>query len=487
MSFYPWDSPDQSEGSISSERLANQVTRRLGMTGYSEPARMKGAIAELLAGGAKLYDPSSAKYHGIPDDSTDNADAILAAIYDLEHQSTRGGVLFIPAGTWLTSQAVAITPTGSKTILITGEGKRSSFLYPITPGQTGIRLGSDTPDLSGTTSVNIRYCGIENLSVVGSLLLTGDAIGVQITQGQRCWMRNVLIEALPASSIGLYLRGSTTSGVHAAAAPHCWRCKFDLIDVATTRRPLVIENGDENDFFGSNFGCLTGITAAADSVRAVDIIQGHNNHFYGTLLSGDVTTPDGGSTYTYRDSYAGMYLRDPTKGDVVGLFAYGGVAEGFNHTVYLASSSVVGVRVMGWNASISKYVFYNGSDDGATNLERANNVKIETEGTDHISYATTRAPYTEPLTFAADDATPSVKGANAFAAPGTGSGPYTNFDDGHPGQVISVRLNTSYGITHGSSTVRCPGAGNISAANHTLVTMLNIGGVWQVLSVSVNA
>src|SRR5207302_10239632 len=120
------------------------------------------------------------------------------------------------------------------------------------------------PDESGSTANKTFYCGMEDLSINGSLLPGGTSVGVELVEVQRGWMRNVIIEKFDkGKSVGLLLRGSKTTRP-GSAAPHVWRCAFTNLTVVTCVRPLVIENGDENDFFSCNFGLPPGVSAQAD-------------------------------------------------------------------------------------------------------------------------------------------------------------------------------------------------------------------------------
>src|SRR5439155_26031923 len=132
---------------------------------------------------------------------------------------------------------------------------RSAYLYPGVNGMTALRFGAAVPDVSGPSANVTQYCGIEDMSVNGSLLSGGANVGVQFVQMKMGWLRNVIIESfLSTGSIGLHLKGSvTTGGIGALAIPHTWRCSFSNVVVATTMRPLVLDNADENDFYNCTF------------------------------------------------------------------------------------------------------------------------------------------------------------------------------------------------------------------------------------------
>src|SRR5437667_12718815 len=106
---------------------------------------------------------------------------------------------------------------------------------------TAVRFGAAVPDPSGTFTNLIQYCGMEDLSVSGSLLTGGTNVGVQLVEMQKGWLRNVIIESFTtAASIGLELKGSVNSGgMGAFAEHHTWRCSLSNVDVAKYMRPVV--------------------------------------------------------------------------------------------------------------------------------------------------------------------------------------------------------------------------------------------------------
>lgn len=441
--------------------------------------RYSGSAWVGIFGAGAIYDVTDkgATGNGTTDDTTAIQAAITAAA------AAGGGVVFFPNGTYKTTAVLTVPVGTSNSIVLKGEGWRDSIIYPATAGQTGVLFGTATPDASGTSTNNIAYCGMEDLSINGSLMLSGTGIGLQVTQAQHCWFDRIIVEAFPNSSIGIYLRGSTTSGgVGAAAAPHTWRCDFTDMICTTCKRPWVLENVDECLFVNCDAGALT---AQSTQTYAWEILQGHNNRWSSCLASGDTTTPDGGTTYTYRANYRGFGFRTPSNGDNLGADLDGVVAEGFEHMVWVESSTVSDVSGYDLNASICHYKFYNGANDGGA--ERANRVNLIFIGSDHTRVLSTRLPTPEPLTFTASDVTPSIKGSNVFACAATGSGPITNFDDGISGQMIAVRLTASYALTHDVTKIRCPGASDVTAAAQKWVLLVLLGTVWQVLSVSTDA
>ena len=327
------------------------------------------------------------------------------------------------------------------------------------------------------------YCGMEDLSVNGSLLASGTNIGVQLTQMQKGWLRNVIIEGFAvAGNVGLYLRGSTAVGVGSAAAPHTWRCAFYNVVVATTVRPLVLENADECDFYNCNFGLPTGKSSA---VIAAEFIQGHNQRFFGLLLSGDTNT-------MFRPNYIGLKFNDPTKGDNSGHQVYGLVAEGFDIGAVVGSAVVQSIWIRGYSPSLSRGAFNNGGPDDP-NAERTNNVTIELAnspgaGSNLQHYSSAHRDDPEALTFPNNVAMPSVQGGNCFAFSNAGATTVTKFLNGRRGRLIVVRLDANTTLQHGTGTdnIRCPGGVNIGPAAHRMVTLQYIAGIWETVSVSTN-
>src|SRR2546426_5664568 len=184
-----------------------------------------------------------AKGDGVADDHA----AIQSAIEAV--RAGGGGVVWFPRGRYKIGATVVVPVVLNETVLLRGEGMRSAYLYPASKGMTAVRFGASTPDDSGISASKTQYCGMEDLSVSGSLLPPGTSVGVEFVEMQKGWMRNVIIEEFDkGASVGLHLRGSrTTRGVGAAAPPHTWRCTFTNVVVPTTMRPLLIDNGDEND------------------------------------------------------------------------------------------------------------------------------------------------------------------------------------------------------------------------------------------------
>jgi pectate lyase-like protein len=441
-----------------------------------------------------------AKGDGITDDYAAIQAAITAAATSRNNNpisGIRGGIVAFDAGTYLTS-APLILPlaVNDQSLILRGAGKRATTIVPIgnssnfTNGVIG--FGPGTRDASGSTNFITQYCGIEDLGVSGSALTgNSNAVGIRMTETQRCWMTNVLIQSfITGSSIGLLMEGSVTTGLGAAAAPHCWRSNLTGVDVATSIRPLVCNNVDESDFMNCNFGPPPGL--ATPGLIAIELIQYHNLRFYGLLLSG--------SNDANRPNYIGLKCDAPVNGDCIGLSIYGIVAEGFDYALYFGGGNHQDVWVYHLGAAETsigtpgnRKIFYNGADDGGN--ERRNNVHIFMGGsalaTGIPDYHSGRLPTPEPLTLIMNGGgafTPSVAAGNTFAtSTNTGGSTITNFLNGTPGQLLVVRLDANVSIVHNTSLIRCPGAANIAGAAHKVVSLVHLGGLWYVTGVQTDA
>ena len=296
---------------------------------------------------------------------------------------------------------------------------------------------------------------------------------------QKGWIRNAIIEAFAnPEGVGLQLTGSRTMrGVGAPAGPHTWRCTFINVLVANTTQPLVIDNGDECDFFSCNFGLPLRVRASADSLAAVEILQGHNNRFFGLLVSGERDP-------AYRSAYVGVKFTEPTQGDNLGHQVYGLVAEGCNHGVWVGEG-VRDISIRAFDSSISAHAYWNGSDDGEVNQERQNNVTIETLD-QRLYERTRRSEWPQTLTFPNGATAPSVKGSDTYSCGNTTPTTITDFADARPGQVIFVRLDANTRISAGQR-IRPSGNADIVGAPHLVVAFAFIGGIWEQISASRNA
>jgi hypothetical protein len=390
-----------------------------------------------------------------------------------------GGGRVYARGRYRTTTDIILPVTQTLGVVLCGAGMRSSYIYPSTPGQRGVLLGTATPDASGTSTYETQYPGIEDISVSGSLLTTGTSIGVQFTEVRKGWIRNCIIEHFTAgASIGLYLRGSTTTGVSSPAAPHVWRCNLTNVVVATTMRPLVVENADECDFYNCNFHLPTGLSSGTNV--SMDFYQGHNCRFFGCVAGGDTNV-------TFRPNYQGVRFRNPTAGENEGHQFYGLVVEGCDIGFLIDSSVVANVAAYRYESSLNRVAFSNGSEDGAASGERGNNVIIDIINGLNRNYRAGRNQQSEHVQLPTGT-TPSVAKGNTFYCANGGGTAITKFLNGTSGQMISVLLDANTSITHGTGTdnIECPGAATITAAAKKMVTMVLLGGAWRTLSVSLN-
>ena len=414
-----------------------------------------------------------AKGDAAADDRRAIQDAIDAA------NSSGGGVVLFPRGKYRVDSTVVVPPLTDRTIVLRGEGMRSTYVYPGVNGMTALRFGAGVADPSGTNANTTQYCGMEDMSVSGSLLSGGTNVGVQFVQMKKGWLRNIIIESLMSDgSIGLHLKGSVTKGgIGALAVPHTWRCNFSNVVVGTTMRPLVIDNADENDFYNCNFSVPVGLKAPKDSIHAVEFIQGRNNRFYGLCVNGDRSPAN-------RNAYVGLKFDAPINGDNLGHQVYGFVAEGFDYGVYIDNGNVSDILVLGFNSSISAHAFWNGSDDGTTDTERENNVTIEMVSSS-MSYRSHRSVWPEPVTFPDGDSAPSVKGSDTFACRNTKPTIIVEFAGGRPGQVIFIRLDGNTTIA-ANANIRPAANRSLTGGDHLMVGFALIGGTWEQIALSRN-
>lgn len=437
-------------------------------------------------GDSSVYDvwAYGAAGDNVQDDTAMIQAAITAASVNL--YTLQGGLVYFPPGVYKTTSGLTVpVALNQNQVVLRGAGMRICYLRPsgasanfTTPV---VLFGAATPDASGTTTNNTQYCGLEHLSING-IDLTGSTavVACQMTQMQRGWISHSIIEGFTiAGSIGLYLRGSTTTGVGAAAAPHTWRCSFYHVTCATTSRPLVLENADECDFHGCNFSLPTGLSSA---VSAVDVIQGHNCRWFGGEVGGDTNV-------TYRPNYTGFRFRDPTKGDNLGHMGFGVVAEGFDIGIDIQGSAVHALRFYGYDSSINRAAWKNGSaatEDGAASGERGNNIEIQLRNTLSTKYLAGRSARGEQVAFPALSTTPSVTASDSYYCANGSATTIMSFLNGQNGQEISVRLDANTTIQHGTgaNNIRCPGAANITAAAHKVCKFWFVAGVWYTLAVS---
>jgi len=482
MAKYPWPLPG--EGATAEEILAYESQTALpGIKSYSLQARRDALLAELAytygAGVPNIENVYNvvtsygAKGNGIADDTT----AIQAAITACA--ANGGGKVYLPPGTYKTTATLQIPVEQFVTIKFAGAGIRATYISPVLNNATAILVGNATPDPSGTSTYQTRYHTLEGFDLNGSSC-TGTCTGIHMTEPQFCTARDVIIEAFSTgASSGLYLQGSTTVGINAnPSAPHAWRNSFYNVLVATTMRPLVLDNADENDFYHCNFALPTGLVGTN---ACVELIQGRNNRFFGLLLSGDSTSGSPPAS-----NYVGFLVGACTKGNVAGLFVSGVVAEGFECGFYFTDSYWQDAWITNYDSSINTYAFYNGSYDGATDNERQNNVHIYLNGSSKGTvrdYHTGPAPEPESLSVTDGDTSPSVRATNSLRCSNSNPTTITTFDDGRDGQTITVRLDAKTTLQHGLSTgnICCPNGINVVGATNMVVRLVSLGGLWYVL------
>jgi len=241
----------------------------------------------------------------------------------------------------------------NKDVQLAGEGRRDTHITAAAAGMgTLLRYGSSVRDPSGTYVHLSQYGGIRNLTfnAVGP---ARDVTLVLLQTTHFLEVANVSLEGANAGGSGLKLVGSQTSGgLNAAAAPHCWRNKFYNVSVDDCTHPLYIENGDENDFFSCNFALPRGVSAPVDTLYAIEVRQGRNNRFFGTLVMGDTDV-------SHRGSHVGVKCCAPQHGEVRDTLFFGLVAEGFDRGVWIEDANVLGTSVLGYNSSINAAAYVN--------------------------------------------------------------------------------------------------------------------------------
>jgi hypothetical protein len=444
----------------------------LGYTPYAENADLDSRFGQLVA------NVKDKRFGAKGDGATDDAAAINAAIGACE--AAGGGIVYFPVGVYLVSATIAVPVNSANGIWLVGASMRDSVIQGTTAGMTVVRFGAAVADASGTSTNQDYYGGARDLWINAGAAIAG--MGLYLVEPQKHEYRNLLVTGFNAAGgRGLYLKGSTTSGgVAAAAAPHAWRNCLTNVLVADCQRPCVLDNADENDFYGCNFGLTPSLTAGADSLIALEIIQGHNNRFFGLLLSGESTD------LAKRNAYVGAKISTPTQGDNLGHQFVGVVAEGFDRMLWVQSALNTGCMVSGVNASICNVIVFNTGFDitSASNPEAKNGLLVEAP-LHNISYAATRSRATPPITVANGDTTPSVLNADTLTFSNAGATSVTTFDDGLPGQVIRCRMDANTTLVQGA-TMKLAGGVNFVGTALDMITLVNIGGAWHECARSVN-
>src|SRR5437899_11061107 len=262
---------------------------------------------------AESYAPNewNVRAYGAAGDATlDDQIAIQTAISHANLGGSavlKGGVVKFPAGKYRhTATLIVPVALDQGQVILRGDGMRVSYLFPAGPStnftaaplyNACLLFGAVTPDAAGTVTNVTQYCGIENLSSSGTLITSGNVVGLQFTEMQKGFVTNSVIENFPNNSIGLYLRGSTVTGGLGTntTAPHCWRNVFTncvIVSIGSNNlggQPVVLQNSDENSFVNGVHGATTGQTVSADSIFTTWIQMGRNNLFDDVLQAGERT------------------------------------------------------------------------------------------------------------------------------------------------------------------------------------------------------
>src|SRR5438034_870459 len=327
------------------------VAGTIAYSGSSSWPRLKPSEGQELTQSQTAFDVKA--YGAIGDGKADDTGAIRAAIAAADARG--GGVVWFPRGTYRVTSTLEVSAATNKDVQLAGEGRRDTHITATAAGMgTLLRYGSGVRDPSGSYVHVSEYGAIRNLTfnAVGA---ARDVTLVLLQTTQFLEVTNVNLEGASAGGSGLTLLGSQTSGgLHATAAPHCWRNKFYNVWADDCTHPLYIENGDENDFFSCNFALPRGVSAPADSLSAIEVRQGRNNRFYGTLVMGDTDV-------SHRPCYVGVKCCAPQHGEVLNTQFFGLVAEGFDRGIWIESADVIGTTVLGYNSSINAVKYVNTS------------------------------------------------------------------------------------------------------------------------------
>src|SRR5437867_2043274 len=136
----------------------------------SPPDLLQAEPQQVSAAGFTNVRDYGAKGDGVADDHS----AIQAAIDAV--RTSGGGVVWFPRGRYRVGATVVVPVVLDETIILRGEGMRSAYLYPATNGMTAVRFGASKPDDSRIFTSKTQYCGMEDLSVSGSLLSSGTSV-----------------------------------------------------------------------------------------------------------------------------------------------------------------------------------------------------------------------------------------------------------------------------------------------------------------------
>lgn len=440
------------------------------------------------------------------DGSTDDTTSIKTAISD--GISKGGGVIYFPAGNYIFTSTIQLpVALNSGQIIFKGAGMRITYLFPKGPSTNFtpaplfpacLVFGTTTPDAAGVFTNVTQYEGMEDMSVNGSLITTGNVVGVQFTEMQYGWLKNVIIEAFPNAPIELYLRGATVTGGlgTGTTAPHTRLCSFTNTVIATAGSgnaggfAAILQNADENDFINSSFSCTSGQAVAANSIKTVLIQMGRNNRFFGVLYSGDTTA--------LKSGYTGLVFGPPVNeagvanGSVLQNQDYGAVAEGFSKCFWVqadSSGNTLGNSVVNANPSIY-------TTDWQDDVQPTNPGGFVLGGQGgNCFYApmlgrmilACREPAAPTAVFVDLSTTPSISGSNVWTASNSAGTIITNFLNDTDGQRILIRFtngNTTIRDVNngGGGNIRNYGRQDIVGAVNWCVQYQKIAGVWHQIS-----
>lgn len=337
----PWADGDRLDSATLNARASSAAS----VGGFSTNTLHPESGATLSVGTTFLVGPSidsggrvlDARAFGVVgDNSTNDAPFIQAAInraYDLG-----GGVVYLPGGNYRLDSGLSMHATSTLQVILRGQGRRDTLLRPMASVHTALTIG--------TLGASTFYPVIEDVTITGANVSSHTGCGIHGISVQHGTMRRVNIEEFDGDGgTGLYLEGATPSAV----APHYYRNLLEQVIVATTARPVYMENADENDFLTCNFLAATG---RASATTVLEIRQGRNNRFFGTVLQGDTTlTP----------AYTGLYVASPTVGDNAHNQFHGLVSEG-HKTGVLIESGITGTTLIGYHGSICSSFYSDGGD-----------------------------------------------------------------------------------------------------------------------------
>lgn len=413
-----------------------------------------------------------AKGDGVTDDTRAIQNAVTYAAANAPPLA--GGVVDFPCGSYIMTatlqvpqainqNAVTLRGTQMRCTTIFFKGATTNFTAaPTTPAL--LLEGSATPDNAGATANITQFVGIENLTIDGGNLTgAGNVRGVQLTEAQNCWMTNVIIQNLPNSSTGLYLRGSTiTTGLgQTATRPETRECNFRNVVVQASigsganARPsaVIFQNADENNFFDCVFAVAPGLTSVGnDSIFVVWFQAGRQNRFYGVLISGDVTAN--------KTQYVGEVFGPPqgengtAQGSVLQNQTYGDWIEGFDIALWNrfdGSGNTNGNAINNVQVAIYNTFFKDSSNVACAGPGGFLSFLVTSPAIGPpdgpVNYlGCTRPPYAASVNLVSGNTTPDVSGGELFFTTNSSPTTITNFLNPKPGQkwtLCTTDANTS--------------------------------------------